>query len=213
MFAWSTLDRVRYSRVFNVDSTKWMSWLQGSTYMPKYPRYNTMSVVATTSSTPKETNSVSLQIPTLTPTNYTTWAIKMEAVMDAQGLWESVEPVDGIAVDEKKNKTARAFIFQAIPEDVLLQVAKKKTAKEIWESLKTRYVGAARVQKARLHTLTSEFEKMKMKDGESIDEFAGRLSGLASKYNSVGSTLEDEKLELQCIVERHVSGLEVISTR
>ncbi|KAJ0941493.1 putative RNA-directed DNA polymerase [Helianthus annuus] len=153
-----------------------------------------MSVVATTSSTPKETNSVSLQIPTLTPTNYTTWAIKMEAVMDAQGLWESVEPVDGIAVDEKKNKTARAFIFQAIPEDVLLQVAKKKTAKEIWESLKTRYVGAARVQKARLHTLTSEFEKMKMKDGESIDEFAGRLSGLASKYNSVGSTLEDEKL-------------------
>ncbi|KAM0008922.1 putative RNA-directed DNA polymerase [Helianthus debilis subsp. tardiflorus] len=118
----------------------------------------------------------------------------MEVVMDAQGLWESVEPVDGSAVDEKKNKTARAFFFQAIPEDVLLQVAKKKTAKEIWESLKTRYVGAARVQKARLHTLTSEFEKMKMKDGESIDEFAGRLSGLASKYNKVGSTLEDEKL-------------------
>ncbi|XP_022026615.1 uncharacterized protein LOC110927264 [Helianthus annuus] len=153
-----------------------------------------MNTDATTSLIPKETNSVSLQIPTLTATNYTTWAIKMEAVMDAQGLWESVEPPANAVLDEKKNKTARAFIFQAIPEDVLLQVAKKKTAKEIWESLKTRYVGAERVQKARLHTLNSEFESLKMKDEESIDDFAGKLSGLGSKYNSLGSTLEDGKL-------------------
>uniref|UniRef100_A0A251VAV7 Putative zinc finger, CCHC-type n=1 Tax=Helianthus annuus TaxID=4232 RepID=A0A251VAV7_HELAN len=162
--------------------------------MPKYLRFNTMNTDATTSLIPKETNSVSLQIPTLTATNYTTWAIKMEAVMDAQGLWESVEPPANAVLDEKKNKTARAFIFQAIPEDVLLQVAKKKTAKEIWESLKTRYVGAERVQKARLHTLNSEFESLKRKDEESIDDFAGKLSGLGSKYNSLGSTLEDGKL-------------------
>ncbi|XP_021971842.1 isoflavone 7-O-glucosyltransferase 1-like [Helianthus annuus] len=78
----------------------------------------------------------------------------METVMDVQGLWESVESPANAVLDEKKNKTARSFIFQAIPEDVLLQVAKKKTAKEIWKSLKTRYVGANRVQKARLHTVT-----------------------------------------------------------
>ncbi|KAI3802277.1 hypothetical protein L1987_30407 [Smallanthus sonchifolius] len=150
-----------------------------------------MSTVATTSGAQKETNSVSLQIPTLTPTNYTTWAIKMEAVMDAQGLWESVEPQAGVVEDEKKNKTARAFIFQAIPEDVLLQVAKKKTAKEIWESLKVRYVGAERVQKARLHTLDRDFEALKMKDGESVDEFAGKVSGMVSRYNSLGATKED----------------------
>ncbi|XP_076915693.1 uncharacterized protein LOC143575129 [Bidens hawaiensis] len=147
--------------------------------------------VTTNTSAPKETNSVSLQIPTLNANNYTTWSIKMEAVMDAHGLWDSVDPQAGTVIDEKRNKTARAFIFQAIPEDVLLQVAKKKTASEIWESLKTRYLGADRVQKARLHTLRREFDSMKMKEGESIDEFTGKLSGMVSKFSSLGETLEE----------------------
>ncbi|XP_071708294.1 uncharacterized protein [Rutidosis leptorrhynchoides] len=118
----------------------------------------------------------------------------MEAILDAHELWESVEPQAGVAVDEKKSKSARAFMFQAIPEDVLLQVSKNKTTKEVWESLKTRYLGAERMQKARLHTLKSEFEGLRMKDGESIDEFAGNLSGMISKFNSLGSTLVDSKL-------------------
>ncbi|XP_076907284.1 uncharacterized protein LOC143563676 [Bidens hawaiensis] len=125
--------------------------------------------IGTTSGNPKDSSSVSLQIPTLTSTNYTTWAIKMEGVMDAQGLWDSVEPPLNAVFDEKMNKTACAFIFQAIPEDVLLLVAKKRTVKEIWESLKTRYVGAERVQKACLHTLKSEFEALKT-NGDSVPE-------------------------------------------
>lgn len=47
------------------------------------------------------------------------------------------------------------------------------------------------MQKARLHTLKSEFEVLRMKEGESIDEFSGKLSGILSKYNSLGATLED----------------------
>ncbi|XP_035843200.1 uncharacterized protein LOC118490096 [Helianthus annuus] len=151
-----------------------------------------MSTLATTSNPQKEAGVVSLQCPILTATNYTTWAIKMEAILDAQGLWESIETEDGVAIDEKKSKLARAFLFQAIPEEVLLQVSKKKSAKEVWESLKLRYLGAERVQKARLHTLRSEFEAMRMKDGESIDEYAGKLSGMISKYSSLGETLEDK---------------------
>ncbi|KAD4585318.1 hypothetical protein E3N88_22919 [Mikania micrantha] len=152
-----------------------------------------MSTVATTSNPQKETSFL-FQCPILTSSNYTTWEIKMEAVFDAQGLWEAIEPPTGVAVDEKKSEVAQAFIFQAIPEDLLLQVAKKKTAKDVWESLKIRYVGADQVQKARLHTLKSEFEGLGMKDGETIDEYAGKLSGMLSKYNSVGATLKDEEL-------------------
>ncbi|KAJ9560132.1 hypothetical protein OSB04_005292 [Centaurea solstitialis] len=158
------------------------------TLMPKYPRFETMSIVTQQG---RDGGSIPFQCPMLTPTNYTTWAIKMEAIMDAQGVWESIEPEAGVAVDEKKNKSARAFIFQAVPEDILLQVAKKKTAKEVWDSLKMRYLGIDRVQKARLHSLKSDFEALRMKDGESIDEFAGKLSGMVSKYNSLGATLED----------------------
>ncbi|XP_021985982.1 ATP-dependent RNA helicase glh-1-like [Helianthus annuus] len=35
---------------------------------------------------------------------------------------------------------------------------------------------------------------MRMKDGESIDDYAGKLSGMISKYNSVGAVLGDEEL-------------------
>nr|GEZ73314.1 hypothetical protein [Tanacetum cinerariifolium] len=83
----------------------------------------------------------------------------MKAIMDAQGLWESIGPAAGVAADEKKSKMARAFILQAIPEDILMQVAKKKTAREVWVT-----------------------ENL---DDESIDEYAEKLSGMISKYNSV----------------------------
>ena len=96
--------------------------------MPKIIRSSKMSLVTNTSNPPKE-NPVTFQCPVLTATNYTTWAIKMEAIMDAQGLWESIEPATDVVVDEKKSKLARAFIFQAIPEDILMQVAKKKTTR------------------------------------------------------------------------------------
>ncbi|XP_071695074.1 uncharacterized protein [Rutidosis leptorrhynchoides] len=154
-----------------------------------------MSIV---SHTGKEGN-VPFQCPTLTATNYTTWAIRVEAILDAHGLWESIETPVGMTVDEKQSKLARAFLFQTVPEDVLLQVAKNKTAKEVWESLKTCYLGADRVQKTRLHTLKSEFEGLRMKDSESIDEFAGKLSGMLSKYTSLGATLEDSVLSVASI--------------
>ncbi|CAN6286925.1 unnamed protein product [Urochloa humidicola] len=137
---------------------------------------------------------VSLLYPMLTATNYSTWAIKMEANMDAQGLWEAIEPAEGEAVDTKKDKLARACLFGVVPDDVLQQIAEKKTAKEAWESLKTRYLGVDRVKKARVQTLKSDFKDLHMKDTESIDEFAGKISGLANKMKDLGATMEDDVL-------------------
>ncbi|KAF8117140.1 hypothetical protein N665_0012s0144 [Sinapis alba] len=44
-----------------------------------------------------------------------------------------------------------------------------------------RYVGAERVKEARLQTLMSEFDRLKMKDTEKIDDFVGKLSEISSK--------------------------------
>ncbi|KAK1409296.1 hypothetical protein QVD17_35822 [Tagetes erecta] len=160
--------------------------------MPKYLRFNNMSITST--SNPPRDSPISFQCPILTATNYNTWAMKMEVIMDAHGLWEAVEPADGADVDERKSKQARAFIFQSIPEEILSQAVKKKTAKELWDSLKSRYVGVDRVKKARLRILKSEFEALHMKDGETIDEYAAKISGMVSKFSSVGSTLDDQEL-------------------
>jgi hypothetical protein len=97
-------------------------------------------------------SSVTMAYLVLVPVKYTGWAIKVQAILDAQGLWEAVAPANSADVDERKNKMVRAQLLQALPEDILMQVSTKPTAKEVWDSLKTRFVGADRVKAARLAT-------------------------------------------------------------
>ena len=134
---------------------------------------------------------MSMTYPVLSPASYTAWAIKVEAILDAQGLREAVAPAADAEVDVRKNKTARAQLLQALPEDILMQVSMKKTAKEVWESLKTRFVGANRVKTAHLATLKGGFDKLCMVEGDALDDYAGKISGMAAKFAGLGSTLDD----------------------
>ncbi|GJV49841.1 zinc finger, CCHC-type containing protein [Tanacetum coccineum] len=81
------------------------------------------------------------QCPMLKGANYTTWAIRMQVILEANGLWEMIEPKLTTEVDTKKDKTAIAYIYQSLPEEQLLLISKYKTAKEVWDALKTRHVG------------------------------------------------------------------------
>ncbi|AAF18643.1 F5J5.14 [Arabidopsis thaliana] len=140
---------------------------------------------------PLENVPSSTQCPMLTSTNYTVWAIRMQIARSVNKMWETIEP--GID-DGYKNTMARGLIFQSIPESLTLQVGTLATAKLVWDSIKTRYVGADRVKEARLQTLMAEFEKMKMKESEKIDVFAGRLAELATRSDALGSNIETSKL-------------------
>jgi len=75
-----------------------------------------------------------------------------------------------------------------------MQVAGKKTGKEVWGSLKARYVGEERVKDARLQTLKSEFDNLKMKEGDTIDTYAGQLMGMSVRYGNLGGSLDDQAL-------------------
>lgn len=146
------------------------------------------------SSTPTRDQNVALQYPKLTETNYTTWAIMMETILKAYGIWGTIVAKEGEATNEKKENTSMAMIFQTLPQDVLMQVAQYSTAKEVWDSIKVKYLGADLVQKARLQTLRSELETLKMKTNESANEFAGKLSSIQAKFKSLGGTLKDKVL-------------------
>ena len=144
------------------------------------------------SSTPTRDQNIALQCPKLTETNYTTWAIMMETILKAYGLWETLEDTE--KVDERKMYTAKALILTTLPEDILMQVAQYSKANEVWESIKVRYIGEDRVQKARLQTLRSELETLKMKNNETVSDFAGKLGSIRGKFKSLGSTLKDKTL-------------------
>ncbi|GJU17372.1 zinc finger, CCHC-type containing protein [Tanacetum coccineum] len=100
------------------------------------------------------------QCPKLKTTNYTVWAIQIKVILEAHDLWEAIEPKENTQVDDKKDKATTAFLYQALTEDVILQVAGCKTAKELWESLKKRHVGEEKVQQARLQSLMIGFQTL-----------------------------------------------------
>lgn len=131
-------------------------------------------------------------VPMLTGENYTAWAIKVEANLDAAGLREVVVLREdaAAAVITKKDKPARAYLLGALAEDRLLQMSSKKTAAEVWSSLKARFVVADHVRAARLGTLRGEFELLRMAEGDTLDAFAGKLGGMATRLAGLGSTLE-----------------------
>ena len=78
------------------------------------------------------------QYPLLTPSNYTSWAIRAHVIMEDQGVWAAVQPTASMTVDLKLGQKANAHFIQVLPEDLLMHVAKKNSSKEIWESLKMR---------------------------------------------------------------------------
>ncbi|XP_076934914.1 uncharacterized protein LOC143601371 [Bidens hawaiensis] len=128
----------------------------------------------------REQGNISLQCPKLTESNYTTWALLMETILKAYGLWEAVSSEK--EVDEKKANTTKAMVLQTLPEDILMQVAQHPTTKKVWDTIKVRHLGADLVQKARLQTLRSKLEKLKMEENETVSDFSGKLGSIRAKF-------------------------------
>ncbi|GJR77831.1 zinc finger, CCHC-type containing protein [Tanacetum coccineum] len=99
-----------------------------------------------------------------------------------------------INLDLRKITTTRKDDKKIKEEEQLLLISKYKTAKEVWDALKTRHVGVNRVQQAKQQTLKSEFEMLQMEENESIDSFVTRLTGIINKAASVGLAYEDSTL-------------------
>ncbi|KAG7556107.1 Integrase catalytic core [Arabidopsis suecica] len=144
-------------------------------------------------------NSSSIKCPMLTTTNYTFWTIRMTMALKVHKVWDAIDPG---AEDIDKNNMASALLLQSIPEALTLQVGKLNTAKKIWDAITSRNLGADRVKDARLQTLMGDFERIKMKETEKIDDFAGRLSELQTKSASLGHDIEEPKL-----VKKFLNGL------
>ncbi|KAM0047019.1 hypothetical protein Hdeb2414_s0009g00323521 [Helianthus debilis subsp. tardiflorus] len=144
-------------------------------------------------------NSTSLQCSMLKKVNYTIWALRIRAIFNIHGMWEAIEPIT--ETDVKKNNMAIALLFQSIPEEQILQVGNMKTAKEMWDALKARHLGADRVREARLQKLMSEFKALKMKDSSTVDEFYSQLTGMSSKAASLVSIIEEQR-----IVKKFLNG-------
>lgn len=112
--------------------------------------------------------------------------------MQAHRVWEAIDPKSSKStVEERTDKIALAAIYQGIPEDILLSISEKGTAKEAWDAIKTMCLGADRVKKAKIQTLKADFESLRMKDNEKLDEFCIKLNGLVANIRALGETVDE----------------------
>ncbi|GJW22920.1 zinc finger, CCHC-type containing protein [Tanacetum coccineum] len=126
-------------------------------------------------SSKKEVSTISttqFQCQMLKPSNYSSWAIQMQIILEANGLWEMIEPLETTQSDNKKDKSAIAFLYQVLLEEQLLQITKHKTAKAIWDALKTRHIDL---------------------DEMSVDEAIGRLKTFEERFKSKKEILVDSQ--------------------
>ena len=97
---------------------------------------------------------------------------------------------------------ALAAIYQGVSEDVLLTLAEKDSAKETWEVLKMMHMGAERIKEAKAQTLKTEFELLRMKDGESVDDFTMKLTTIVNGIRAL-----EDKVEEACIVKKFLRAV------
>ncbi|KAK1434246.1 hypothetical protein QVD17_11166 [Tagetes erecta] len=155
---------------------------------------NTDKPESSKSNTTERPSSLSIQCPILNETNYTIWAVKIKAIFKLQGIWEAIESPKGTEVDPKKDQAAVVYLYQALPESIVMQIAHLESAKEIWDALKDNYVGIEQVREARVEALVHEFEGLKMRENESIEDYSAKISTLSSKASNLGKIFDNKML-------------------
>ncbi|KAL0537893.1 hypothetical protein IC582_026884 [Cucumis melo] len=136
------------------------------------------------------------------------WSMFMENFLRSKEYWELVEPgyiepaSRSLQTDAQRKKNyemklkdlkVKNYLFQAIDRTILEIILNKNTAKEIWDSIKKKYEGNARVKRSYLQAIRREFEILEMKSGEGVTEYS-RVMTVANKMRIYGEDMQDVKV-------------------
>ncbi|CAN6223135.1 unnamed protein product [Urochloa humidicola] len=150
-----------------------------------------------------------VQYPMLTRTNYQEWSLMMHVNMQAQGLWHAVEPEDDDVIEYREDRLALATILRAVPPEMLGSLARKRTACFAWEAVKTVRVGVQRVREANARELLKNFTDISFKEGESVDDFSLRITGLANNIRILSGDVIDTEVmkKMLQVVPEHLEQI------
>ncbi|CAL1397608.1 unnamed protein product [Linum trigynum] len=141
--------------------------------------------------------------------DYDHWSLLMENLLRSKEYWGVVsegfrEPSEGETLSETQSKSledsklrdlkAKNYLFSSIDKTILKTITRKRTAKELWDAMKVKFQGSARVQKAQLQALRRNFELLEMKEGESITDYFGRVMIVANSMRNCGEDLTDVQI-------------------
>ncbi|KAF2300482.1 hypothetical protein GH714_013766 [Hevea brasiliensis] len=141
--------------------------------------------------------------------HYDHWSMLMENFLRSKEFWELVEsgyiePSSASAQTEAQRKKTeemklkdlkvKNYLFQAIDRTVLDTILKKDTAKDIWDAMKKKFEGNAKVKRSHLQALRREFETLEMRSSEGVTEYFSRVMTVANKMRLYGEDMQDVKV-------------------
>ncbi|KAI3501210.1 hypothetical protein L1887_29073 [Cichorium endivia] len=141
--------------------------------------------------------------------DYDHWSMVMENLLRSKEYWRVVEegyhvikpgevatPTQQKNYEEFKLKDLKAcnYLFQSIDKSILKTIKEKETAKQIWDAMKLKFRGNARVKRAQLQRLRRDFETLEMKAGETVTDYLGRVMVIANDMRNAGEDMEDVKI-------------------
>ena len=107
----------------------------------------------------------------------------MKIKMKARRLWTAI---DSGGVEPHENMMALDALTSAVPVEMASMLLGKETARDAWDSIRTTRIGDERVRKSTAQTVRREYEKLDFRDGESVEDFALRLTAIVSRLEILG---------------------------
>jgi len=88
-------------------------------------------------------------------------------------------------------RTVKNYLFQSIDRTILETMLKKKTSKEIGDSMRRKYQGSTRVKRAQLQAVRRDFEILQMQEKGWMNDYIGKVMSLASQMRMHGDSITD----------------------
>jgi hypothetical protein len=132
----------------------------------------------------------------------------MKIKLQAMNLWEAIEPGD---VTLQEDRMAFDAITSVVPPEMLASLAVKVTAAEAWEAVRSLRIGSEAVRNVRAQRLRMEFESIRFKEGESVDDFTMRLGSLIAALGTLEEMIKEHQVvqKLLRVVPKHLSQVAV----
>ena len=74
------------------------------------------------------------------------------------------------------------------------KISSTEIAKEAWTIIETTYEGIKAVKIVKLQKLTSSFEKIRMEEDETFDEFYAKLKDIVNSAFNLGESIAESKI-------------------
>ena len=138
--------------------------------------------------------------------DYAFWSIRMRGYLMALGcdFWMLVvkgyetpttAPLDVIAKKLRDNNSRVVnAILGGLANYIFFKVMHCKTKKDAWDKLQIINEGYSKVKQAKLQTYKGQFENMKMKEEENIDEDLLRVDETVNTIRGLGEELNDSTI-------------------